>query len=201
MISGFQARYLIPGINTMLFFSLSPIFLLPLTDLSSYHPLFVKIVESIIKIRLDWFLKKNNLVQNNLFRFRRSMGTIECLWTFVGQVYKSFCDKEFLSSSFIDTKGAFNTVHIPTLISVLASLHVPNLVCNFISSLFSLRRLKFTFPSGSVSYSLSYRGISQGSYLSPLSFNVYISPMYLSLISLNFKVLLYADNIVLFSSN
>lgn len=74
------------------------------------------------------------------------MGTMECLSSLVGPAYESFCNKEFVSTVFVDIKGAFDSVHIPTLVS----LHVPNSVCNFIHSLFPGRSLKFSFPSGTV---------------------------------------------------
>ena len=178
----------------------------PNTSPTAFRPIALssalcKTVEYIIKIRLDWFLEKNNLIPNNLFGFRRGLGTMECLSSFVGPVYKAFCNKEYLCAAFVDIKGAFDSVHIPTLISCLASLHIPNSVCNFISSLFFQRYLQFSSPSGIISDRSTYRGLPQGSCLSPLLFNVYMSPICLSLDSLEFQVLLYADDIVLFSSN
>jgi len=126
---------------------------------------------------------------------------MECLSSLVGPVYKAFCNKEYLCAAFVDIKGAFDSVHIPTLITCLASLQIPYSVCNFISSLFFQRFLKFSSPSGIISDRSTYRGLPQGSCLSPLLFNIYMSPICLSLDSPDFRVLLYADDIVLFSSN
>ncbi|KAL4103296.1 hypothetical protein QTP88_018673 [Uroleucon formosanum] len=126
---------------------------------------------------------------------------MECLSSLVGPVYKAFCNKEYLCAAFVDIKGAFDSVHIPTLISCLASLQIPYSVCNFISSLFFQRFLQFSSPSGLILDRSTYRGLPQGSCLSPLLFNIYMSPICLSLASPEFQVLLYADDIVLFSSN
>lgn len=126
---------------------------------------------------------------------------MECLSSLIGPVHKSFCDKEFVSAAFIDIKGALDSVHIPTLVSQFFSLHIPNSICNFISTLFSQRSLKFTSPSGTTSYRMTHRGLPQGSCLSSLLFNIYMFPICLSQASLDSKALLYADDIVLFSSN
>jgi len=59
----------------------------------------------------------------------------------------------------------------------------------------------FSSYSGFISMRLTHRGFPQGSCLSPLLFNIYISSISHSLISQNFQMLLYADDIVLFFSN
>ena len=178
----------------------------PSTSPTAYRPIALssalcKLVQYILKIRLDWFLEKNNLVPNNLFGFRRGLGTMECLSSLVGSAYKSFCNKEYLCAAFVDLKGAFDSVHIPTLVSHLASLHIPYSVCNFIFSLFSHRFLKFSSPSGATLNRSTHRGLPQGSCLSPLLFNIYMSPICRSLDSPTFQVLTYADDNVVFCSN
>lgn len=55
-----------------------------------------KMVEYIIKIRLDFFLEKNNLIPNNLLSFRHEFGTMEYLSSLVCSVYESFCNKEYV---------------------------------------------------------------------------------------------------------
>lgn len=95
----------------------------------------------------------------------------------------------------------FCLLYIPTLISHLVSLQIPNSVCNFITLLYSQRFLEFSSLSGSNLIRSTYRGLPQGSCLSPLLFNVYMSPIYSSFKSPFFQTLLYADDIDLFSSN
>lgn len=88
-----------------------------------------------------------------------------------------------------------------TLVSYhLASLYIPHVLCIFIYSLFSQSFLTFTFPPGIISERLTYRGLLQGSCLSPLLFNINMSSICHSLTPPNFKLLLNVD-IVLFITN
>lgn len=59
----------------------------PNTVLTAYKPIavssiFCKLVEYVLKNRLDWFLlflEKNHLLPNNIFGFQRNIGAMECL--------------------------------------------------------------------------------------------------------------------------
>ncbi|KAL4091657.1 hypothetical protein QTP88_026314 [Uroleucon formosanum] len=100
-----------------------------------------KSFEFILKTRLDWWLEHNSILPPNLFAFRKGMGTMECLSTFIGNIYHFFNSKEFFVATFVDIRGAFDSVNIPTLVSKLFSLHLPPTFCNIIFSLFSHRHL------------------------------------------------------------
>jgi hypothetical protein len=73
--------------------------------------------ENILKTRLDWWLKYYSILPPDLFAFRKGMGTMECLFTFIGNIYHSFNVKECFVVIFVDICGAFDSVHIPTLVS------------------------------------------------------------------------------------
>ncbi|KAL4082906.1 hypothetical protein QTP88_029560 [Uroleucon formosanum] len=118
-----------------------------------------KIVEHIFKNRLDWWLETNSMLPDNLFAFRRGRGTIDCLARFIGQIYQSFNNKEYFVSTFIDIRGAFDSVHIPSLISHLKSLNIPSLFINFISLLFSDRKLHFRSSFGSTNIRSTSTGL------------------------------------------
>jgi len=74
-----------------------------------------KVVEHIFKNRLDWWLESNSILPDNLYAFRRGRGTTDCLANFIGDVYQSFNNREYLVATFIDVRGAFDTVNIPLL--------------------------------------------------------------------------------------
>jgi hypothetical protein len=109
-----------------------------------------KIMEFFFKNRLDWWLEHNSILSENLFTFRKGRGTLECLANFSSKIYQAF--KHFLPAAFIDTRGAFDSIHIPTLLSHLNSLQLPLIFINLISLLFSHKTLKFTFPYGSTNF-------------------------------------------------
>lgn len=56
-----------------------------------------KIFEHILNSRLDWWLEYNTILPDNLFAFRRGRGTMECLSSFIGNIYHSFNNRVFYS--------------------------------------------------------------------------------------------------------
>jgi hypothetical protein len=122
--------------------------------------------------------------------------SFDILWS-----YHAFNDKKFLVATFIDIRGAFDSVHIPTLISHLSSLDLPPTFCNLIRSLFSSRSLSFFSPFGSHNTRSTCTGLLQGSCLSPILFNIYINFIAKNLSSREHQFLIYADDIVIFSTN
>lgn len=160
-----------------------------------------KLVEHIFKNRFDWWLESKSILPNNLFAFRRGRGTIDCLANFIGQIYQAFNNKEFFVATFIDIRGAFDSVHIPLLLSQLESLNLPPNFINLISLLFSKRQLHFFSPFGSTNVRSTTTGLPQGSCLSPILFNLYMCSIIEHLNTMGHKCLVYADDIVIFSHN
>ncbi|KAL4126363.1 hypothetical protein QTP88_010585 [Uroleucon formosanum] len=154
-----------------------------------------------LKSRLDWWLESNSILPTNLFAFRKGMGTMECLSTFIGKIYHSFNNKEFFVATFVDIRGAFDCVNISTLISHLLSLQVPTLFCNILSSLFKHRNLFFSSPFGATNTRSTFTDLPRGSCLSPILFNVYMSIVEKHLSSRGHQCLIYADDLVIFTSN
>lgn len=81
------------------------------TSKASFRPIaissvFCKVLEHMLKNRLEFFLESNNLIPKNMFGFRKGLGTMECLTSLVGENYNSFCSKEFCTAAFVDIRGA-----------------------------------------------------------------------------------------------
>lgn len=60
-----------------------------------------KFFELILKTLLDWWLEHNSILPPNFFAFRKGMDTMECLSTFIGNIYHSFNSKKFFVATFI----------------------------------------------------------------------------------------------------
>ncbi|KAE9543493.1 hypothetical protein AGLY_002293 [Aphis glycines] len=61
---------------------------------SSFRPIALsssicKVFEYMLKSRLDWWLESNSFLSDNLFAFRKGVGTMECLSTLIGNIYHS----------------------------------------------------------------------------------------------------------------
>ena len=71
--------------------------------------------------------------------------TTDYLANFISDIYQLFNNKEYLIATFVDIRGAFDSVNIPFLISHINALNSPPSITNFISRLFS-HRTTFYLP-------------------------------------------------------
>ena len=110
---------------------------------------------------------------SNMFGFRLKVSSVDCISTLVGDIYQSFQDKLFLNALFLDIKSAFNRVHIPTLKQILRELGIPEHFSIFILKLMSPRKLDFRTNSPQSISRTTYKGLPQGSSLTPTLFNLY----------------------------
>lgn len=46
-----------------------------------------------LKLKFDWWFKNNSFLPNNHDAFRKGMGLVECLPTFINTMYHSFYNK------------------------------------------------------------------------------------------------------------
>lgn len=151
--------------------------LIPLFNQLHFLPLFAKFLNTCLKLDSiggDF----SSILPTNLFEFRKGMGTMECLSTFIGNIYHSFNHHEFFAATLVDIRGTFDSVNIPTLITHLLSLQllqVPPSFCNVLSTLFNFRKIVFSSPFGTPNVRSTFSGLPQGSCLSPVLFNVHMS--------------------------
>ncbi|XP_020297730.1 uncharacterized protein LOC109862182, partial [Pseudomyrmex gracilis] len=108
--------------------------------------------------------------------------------------------RQVTGAVFFDIEGAFDNVVPDTLLAMLPSFGIPPKMLAFLASVVSFRRLK-GFASGTyVQTRNTSRGLLQGSILSPILFNIYVS-LVESCLFTDVKALIYADDIVIFCSN
>ena len=93
-------------------------------DLSNYRPisilpLFSKIFEKLIHVRLTSFFDTNNVLSENQFGFRRKHSTVHALNTAISSITKSMNDKSYSIGLFIDFSKAFDTIKHDILLSKL----------------------------------------------------------------------------------
>lgn len=142
------------------------------------------------------YLEKNLWIQDNLFGFYRDLTYVRLSFSFYRQHISILLWKIFLSAVFISIKGAFDSVHIPTLLSRLTTQYIPYCFCNYISTLsFSRRYLTFSSPSGSIYTRKTFRGFLQSSCMRTTLFNIYMSNIRNSLTFNNIQSLFLDKNV------
>lgn len=174
-------------------------------DPNSYRPIalasvFSKIVEHLIKNRLEWFLEKNNLLGKTQFGFRRGKSTSDNLSLFSTDLLLAFSKNNSVTAAFLDVAAAYDNVNLSILKKKLCDLNIPLKITNFIFNLFMERSVSLRVPGFENVFRYLWKGVPQGSVLSPLLYDVYTRELE-SVIGSDCCILQYADDVLVYSSN
>jgi ribonuclease HI len=176
----------------------------PKNNPNSFRPIalssvLIKILEHLVKNRLEWFIETNKLLPNSQFGFRKNKSTSDCVGLLVSDILLAYSQNKFVASCFIDINSAYDNVNISLLLDKLVHLGVPARLCNIISGIFGERIIKLDLDSETL-YRTVWKGLPQGSVLSPLLFNIYTYDYESHLVG-PISIIQYADDIVLYCSD
>lgn len=175
------------------------------SDYKSYRPIalspvLTKIAERLIKNRLEWFLESNNLLAKSQYGFRKGKSTMDSLSIVTTDIRLSFSRNESVLGAFLDITAAYDNVQLPLLRNKLQKLRIPARLGNFIMNLLTERYLFFRSHDSCVSPCRTiWRGLPQGSVLSPILYNIYTHDLESSIGVC--RILQYADDILLYCSH
>ncbi|EFN62498.1 RNA-directed DNA polymerase from mobile element jockey [Camponotus floridanus] len=160
----------------------SLIFLIPKSSPGKFRPISLtscclKIMEKLILLRLDWWMERYEKLPSSQFGFRKFRSCQDNLSILTTEIHTSFIRGTFTACLFLDLSNAFDDVIPSILISDLVDIGMPPTLCQFIYSLIHFRRLQFVINSELSDTRFSYKGVPQGSILSPILFNIYISKL------------------------
>lgn len=177
----------------------------PSSDPSSYRPIalsctMAKILEHLIKNRLEWIVENRNILAKSQFGFRKGFSTMDSLSIFLTDVRISFSKNESLVGVFLDISSAYDNVLLPVLRQKMLQLSIPVKIVNIIFNLLSPRFVYIRAPNYSSSPRQLWKGLPQGSVLSPLLYSIYTYDLELSVNSFC-QVLQYADDLALYVSS
>ena len=171
------------------------------TLLSNYRPIsilpvFSKIYEKAIVLRLNSFIEKNEILNNKQFGFRKNHSTSMALVTFTDYITENLDLGNSVISVFIDLSKAFDTVDHQILFKKLYNYglrgNVLNLIIDYLSS-----RFQYVALDDCCSTLLPINcGVPQGSILGPILFLLYVND-----IAKNMKfaqILLFADDTTIY---
>lgn len=173
-------------------------------DSSSYRPIalsscLAKTFERLIKLRLEWWLENNNFLPPHQHGFRKGHSTIDNLATLVTDIQLSFSQNTYLSSLFLDLKGAFDQVSVKILEAKMITLGIPFQIISAIINLIKQRTVFIKYKGSLTGPRETQLGLPQGSVLSPLLFNLYTYDL-CKIFKPNIKVLQFADDIIIYCS-
>lgn len=140
---------------------------------SSYRPISLlscvgKVMERIVKQRLNRHVGKNKLLPEYQAGFRQKRSTIDNLLQLKHNIELSLEKNRHIALITFDIKGAFDAVWHKALLWKLKEMKVPNYLWCWIHSFLTEREAKIEYKASVSSTFILERGTPQGSPLSPL---------------------------------
>lgn len=132
----------------------------------------LKLMERMICERLTWWVERNNKLSNTQYGFRKGKSCMNNLSILTTDIHNSFFKKKMVGAIFLDIKGAYDNVVPELLVDDLIDLGLPRNIIFFIKNLVSERELVFVNYTEAISKK-TYKGLPQGSVLSPLLYAIY----------------------------
>ncbi|KMQ89380.1 pol-like protein [Lasius niger] len=159
-----------------------------------------KIFEKLIHKRLEWWADNNNILPRSQFGFRRGLSCIDNIATLITDIRQANCLRKFTGVVFLDLIGAFDNVFPEVLFTLLTKYGLPLKILKFIKATMAQRNLTGYAAGIALQKRTTNRGLPQGSILSPILFNLYLSLIETSL-PVTIKVLIYTDDIAIYCTH
>lgn len=171
---------------------------------NSYRPIALldtmsKIAEKVILKNLRYHINKNNLINKEQLGFRKGSSTIHAAARIVQDAIMSFNRKQTTVALLLDIEKAFDTVWLNGLTYKLIHLHkLPKHMTNLLYSYMTNRSIQVKINNTLSSMKLLNAGVPQGTVLSPILYNLYVSDLPTCPIT---KTTMYADDTTIYASS
>ena len=172
------------------------------SQLTSYRPIsllpcFIKILESMVKERLEWFIEKNEILSSIQHGFRKKRSSIDNLVHLENEIQKYLFVGMKTIVVFIDLAKAYDTLWTKGLIIKLRRIGLQGNILIFLRNYLLNRTFQVQIGNAKSAITHPENGLPQGSILSSLLFNIMISDIPLRP---DIHSLIYADDIVIWES-
>lgn len=165
----------------------------------SIVPIFSKIIENLIKDRLNNYLQQNALLSRSQFGFRKNSSTVHAVSEIVEKIVEGLEGGEQVAATLCDLSKAFDCVSSDLLIDKLYFYGVRGTPLALIESYLKNRRQYVHYNNANSKCEVIHYGVPQGSVLGPLLFIVYINDV-IEFMSPD-KCILFADDTTLVCSD
>jgi hypothetical protein len=158
----------------------------------SYRPISLfacgrKLMQKMIcNTRLNFWAEKNGILSPTQHGFRKGKGTRNFRAMMTTDISTSFEMKKQTVAAFLDISGAYDNVLIDVLCGVILETELPLGIVRFMWSLLWCKTLVFCVGGAECMTLTGYKGLQQGSVLSPFLYNLLGSAIGLRLPSIDF---------------
>lgn len=174
----------------------------PINVCNSYRPLSLltcklKLLERMIKGRMEWWIDKNQLSKDFQYGFKKGLSTHHAAGKLIIDIFQCYTRNNYLGAIFLDIENAYNNVDLHLLEISLKSFKFPTRMCRNVVNLYRDRKLYIRGQNNEViGPRYISHGLPQGSVLSPMLFNIYTADIKDKLTDSN--IIQYADDIVVY---
>ena len=168
--------------------------------LNNYRPItltsvFSKIIEIILKNRINNFMEKNLINDKYQYGFTKKSSTLCTTTDLINYVTTNLDHKLRVGAVFVDLSKAFDIVNHQTLLSKLYKMGIRGNAYRLISSFLNNRK-QYVFANNTKSNPIiNKHGVPQGTVLGPLLYSIYV--LNLKVAQLNCRYFSFADDTVL----
>ena len=164
----------------------------------SVLPILSKIFEKCVYRQLVNHLENNNLLSNFQFGFRSRRSEIAATF-FTDNIRSAMDEGKYTGAIYIDLSKAFDTISHSILLKTLHNYGISGRSNEWLADYLFCRSQQVSYLGTLSSPQSTFCGVPQGSILGPLLFIVYFNDAANTIV--NSKILMYADDTVLFCSH
>lgn len=141
--------------------------------------------------------KQYDIITPNQFGFVKGKSTIDCIMTFLNDIYQNLNNNLLTGCKYLDYAKAFDTVDHEILSNKLNRYGFADIA--WFNSYLTNRSQCVKIDSHYSSFKINPCGVPQGSVLGPTMFNLYLNDI--CNVDLKSCILLYADDVVVYYTN